>query len=166
MSELLPCSTCNKHQLTTYNAMYILHNIHPLTDKFLTSSEALIQWIKEFKRLVQGSAEFPNISKIPKNFGRHWWYVIHSCSICDTVDKRMIYIEMIKCLVKLIPCSSCSKHATEFVFEKNPVELYGNSIEDLFYWTYLFHEYANDNTKVPKNKRPTFKQVCQLYLEN
>lgn len=164
VSELLPCSNCPMHHLNKQTAIYILHNVFPLNGEYLTSVEKLMEWVGNFRYLVQGTNEIPELSKNPKNFGRHWWYVIHSCAICETLDKRIIYVNMIKCLVKLIPCDKCSQHAITFVFDLNPVELYANTFEDLFYWSYMFHEYANDNTNVPMDRRLSFEQVCDIYL--
>ena len=165
---LFPCKRCEQNKISPEILTYILYHEYPLLEHDIQSNEDLMKWVQHFQKIVEG----PNCtncaySNKPTDFGPHWWFVIHTCaSNANTIEKRRMFVDMMKKLCLLIPCQKCSEHATEFVYKKDDPENYIHSKVDLFHWTYRFHEYANDNTKKQRWLRPSWDEVYHFYNTN
>lgn len=157
MINLIPIKEMKRKALNVLSLM-------PITNDVLISNGSVMSWLSLFKERVSGDSNLPTISKSPKLFGGHWWFIIHILSICNTLNQKVDYVEMIKLLVYLLPCHACSEHAKAYVFEINPIEFHTSEYNSLLKWSYQFHEYANDNTMVEKSKRPSWRWVERFYF--
>lgn len=100
-------------------------------------------------------------------WGNALWTIIHIIAKYIPVNSKgeipeeakLIFIDFINCLQKLLPCEKCRYHMAENM-KTYPVEKYLNNRIDLFTWTVLFHNSVNVNTN--KNKL-TLKEAWKLY---
>lgn len=169
MVHLFPVNKLHRQGFDNSNPKpqtFYTYNKIPLYEKDVATADSLNKWIYDFRSSIQRKFSLPTVSNDPKKFGPHWWTVIHSAASASvTPELRFVFATMMKNLVRLIPCSQCCEHATAFIDKKTPVEFYCNSYDDLFYWTFLFHEYANDNTGCPNYKRLSYDQACRKYIQ-
>lgn len=165
--HLFPYKRCQLNKLCSESASYILYHVLPLYDEYLETKETLLNWAFQFQRLIEGKNVPIQFSNHPKDFGPHYWFVIHTCACnTNTMEKKYFYVDMMKNLVHLLPCKKCSDHAVQFVYEKNKPDNYCQKPFDLFKWSYDFHNHANDNTNVKQWERPKWEDVCKYYIHN
>lgn len=96
--------------------------------------------------LSRDRVEFPSS---PPVFGPGVWLSIHILAI-DSVNDIAIgfFIAWINKMVYRLPCSTCIKHATDYL-SKNPPEPYIDTVNSngvkngMFMWSWKFHNYVN-----------------------
>lgn len=103
-----------------------------------------------------------------RNFwGSSAWKTIHSMAMTYTPDQKENFKQFIYYFFSLLPCKSCKKHALDNL-KKLPPDDYLSSRDDLFFWTYIFHDTVNSqiNAKkeqAPKISPPFLKVKAQYY---
>ena len=101
-----------------------------------------------------------------KNFwGPHYWFVLHSAAASydsKQPGSKQAFKDLLKSYKKIMPCDECKKHL-QTNLEKLPPDLYFNSADNLFLWTYNLHDIVNRQLKKTSVEYPIAKRY---YFEN
>ena len=80
----------------------------------------------------------------PTVFGPGLWFSIHTYAIRATTKARKhAFIDYMEMIAESLKCETCRMHATKYITE-NPMDRY---IDDLFRWTWIFHNAVNQRLK-------------------
>jgi hypothetical protein len=161
------------------NYMYQFIKEYPI-DNYLQTNTRAFYWTyllhefiniklnKRIKFTFEEAKKLYNPDDINKTiWGQNFWILIHTIAKYVPVDSngqipleaRLIFIDFIKCLEKLLPCEKCRRHMTENL-KKYPTENYINSRLNLFSWTVLVHNEVNSSLGKLKM---TVKEAWFLY---
>jgi hypothetical protein len=159
--------------------MYQFIKEYPIDNYVSTNSRAFywtyllhefinIQLGKNYSFTFEDAKELYDSENIDKKiWGNSLWDIIHIITKYIPVNSKgelsretkLIYIDFINCIQKLLPCELCRNHMDENII-KIPLEKYLNTRTDLFTWTVLFHNRVNkDNNK----KEMNVKEAWLLY---
>lgn len=115
-----------------------------------------VQLGKRFSFTFEDAKELYDPDNIDKKiWGNAFWKLIHTITKYMPVNSngqipreaKLIFIDFINCIQKLLPCEICRQHMNENMI-KIPLEKYLNTRTDAFTWTVLFHNAVNkDNNK-------------------
>lgn len=91
------------------------------------------------------------------------WKTIHSVAATYNPSKRSAFLRWIKAYADLLPCEKCSRHMKENL-KVLPPEEYLDSREDLFRWSYRFHDLVNRTKDYPTTS-PPFDTIKNYYFD-
>lgn len=87
-----------------------------------------------------------------QKISRGVWFLIHSIPLfCNCDDDFFSYCKFIQILPYIFICINCSIHISFFLYDY-PVQNYIESKKELFYWSWLLHEQAKNNSKNSNHK--------------
>lgn len=78
-------------------------------------------------------------------WGPSYWYIIHTIAKNYQQCLRIYVKAFFEYLEYILPCNVCIEGMNEFK-QQNDVDKYLSSAKDLFYFTYLLHQHANERT--------------------
>ena len=79
----------------------------------------------------------------PQQLGPGSWFAIHSLSINSrTREEHKAVLFLIKIYANKLFCSKCQEHFRDFIRDNPPIKFLKEK-GNLFYWTWLAHEFVN-----------------------
>ena len=116
---------------------------------------------RSYLSIEQMKKEYSVITKT--DWGRSTWFLIHylASNINDfpSDTQKTAYKAFIVCLQYLIPCSECRNHFTLYISENN-LDPFIHTKNNLFYWTWKFHNEVNRRINKPELD---FQTAFQMY---
>ncbi|MNK83908.1 Erv1 / Alr family protein [compost metagenome] len=78
------------------------------------------------------------------------WYTIHlTAKHAQSASQKAAFIDLMKTLSLFYRCAKCRKHMTAYINE-NPIEVYLNNEDGLFFWSWKFHNAVNKRLGKPE----------------
>lgn len=100
----------------------------------------------------------------PELVNRLWsseiWRALHSVAAAYSPDRADAFADFIIGLTHFIPCITCVGPIPKF-FEQVPFRIYLSNKEDLFFWTYVFHDLVT--RRDGKSTVPSFAAMKKEY---
>uniref|UniRef100_A0A6C0BMZ5 thiol oxidase n=1 Tax=viral metagenome TaxID=1070528 RepID=A0A6C0BMZ5_9ZZZZ len=78
------------------------------------------------------------------------WYTIHTLALhAKSHDQKMAFKILLVTLSNHYRCKTCRDHITEYL-QQNPMEVYWNREDGLFFWSWKFHNAVNRRLGKPE----------------
>jgi hypothetical protein len=162
LANLLPSETARSH-------MYQFIKEYPIDNYLQTNSRAFywtyllhdyfnVQLNKRVRFTFEDSKKLYDPDEIDKTrWGQSYWILIHIIAKYLPINSRgnvpheakLIFIDFIRCLQRLLPCERCRGHLSENL-KKYPIEKYLNNRQDAFTFTVNLHNEVNESLGLPK----------------
>lgn len=101
-------------------------------------------------------------------WGPSIWTAIHSIAAAYTPEHAEAVKMFMYSLTELLPCEQCRKNLMEKL-GRFPIDMYLSNNNDLFFWTYIIHDAANQyhnqhKPNEPPKISPSFEEVKIYYF--
>lgn len=110
-------------------------------------------------------SEHKGTCTLEKNENMFWgpcsWKTIHTIAAAYDPSRKVAFLQFINSLPYLWPCEKCRQHMKENL-RKFPPSEFLDSRDDLFLWSYRFHDLVNRSKDHP-SKSPPFAEIKKYY---
>lgn len=99
----------------------------------------------------------------PKKWGPITWRIIHYNAIdVKSLDEIPYFIKTLRGICSRLPCSTCKKHAAEYLRDHPPEKYIGTAPDKCFRYTVDFHNYTNSLTHA---SQISYEAALRLYSD-
>ena len=162
LANLLPSETARSH-------MYQFIKEYPIDNYLQTNSRAFyytyliheyfnVQLNKRINFTFENAKKLYNPDEIDKTrWGMAYWILLHIIAKYLPANSKgeipheakLIFMDFIRCLQRLLPCEKCRGHMAEQL-KNYPIEKYLNNRQDAFTFTVILHNAVNESLGKPK----------------
>lgn len=165
LPDLLPCDLCRKHLTENLKALPPPSEGSPLRwsiDLHNRVNRALGKAILRPEEIIptyfhRGKVRSELVNRL---WSSEIWRALHSVAAAYSPDRANAFADFITGLTEMIPCITCVGPIPTF-FSQVPFRIYLGSKEDLFFWTYVFHDMVT--RRAGKSTIPSFASMKKEY---